>query len=771
MPQPNQEIDLIMVDRKLVAISLDPEDEDEEIVFCTYNLEGQFQKIRDQDSKFNETDFKSALKRFFQLDLPYIVYHDANPFELLDDECEVLNTRIFKPNDGVLERDTKIGNEIGYKFKKERVERVHDHSYLPGKPDMIYESYPFFKPDIDESYEFANEEFVLKFISKFFKSLFQSKNEIKATESLQYIRDLITFQNPVEYQNYFTIHNGEFYDVFQERIFQTILQIYEKFIFKNSAKLRKFFNDTDSSYHPILNSMDNISLKSIGSVATSPFAFGISDEDTKFLNALLVHVELVNMNLGIGEGYELYFNSKKQNFANQELIGTNSTKIDNFLKYFTKCVSICLNSKTNRFIITDYYWISVFEIEDVKDGEIEDVKRLISKVKVRHFSFSNFEKSGNIDENLTIRSIIASFFNVSPTSYKKNLKEMETLNKKVIKDWELFKKTESHSHVVTKSNNRKRLKFSPFTYSTPTGIQLQKQKVDLEKSLIKFIAIGYEWSCQTLSVDLKKLFQDKLHYSQLNFDKAGANKKGKEVLLSIYDAQYDSDHFEFDEYYRSIESKKSKASFDSILGLVKPDQSYFRWLSNVEVYEKLVGLQGDVIAKIIDYGYLEDKAYNDDELHFKTDGFYMIYEPISPNFQDMTPVDFKNEEHYQLAKETLSKIHEYGVSFHPRTKLTLEILRYYKGKVYVINLEEASSVPTKSSKNKDLIDLDRIFNKSTGNLEGGKERKRSRQHAHGHSHQHIFDFLAACEEDDYRPDYGSWSVSESEEGDEDGVMY
>lgn len=257
---------------------------------------------------------------------------------------------------------------------KERVERVHDHSYLPGKPDMIYESYPFFKPDIDESYEFANEEFVLKFISKFFKSLFQSKNEIKATESLQYIRDLITFQNPVEYQNYFTIHNGEFYDVFQERIFQTILQIYEKFIFKNSAKLRKFFNDTDSSYHPILNSMDNISLKSIGSVATSPFAFGISDEDTKFLNALLVHVELVNMNLGIGEGYELYFNSKKQNFANQELIGTNSTKIDNFLKYFTKCVSICLNSKTNRFIITDYYWISVLKLKMSKMVKLKMLK-------------------------------------------------------------------------------------------------------------------------------------------------------------------------------------------------------------------------------------------------------------------------------------------------------------------------------------------------------------------------------------------------------------
>jgi len=716
-----------MVEKKLVAISLDPE-EDEEPVYCTYNLDGEFHKVHEFTNNLKSISIDEAIKQFFQLDLPYITYHDANPFELLDEQCEVMHTRIFKSCDSVLERDTIIGNEIGCKFRKDRVEKIGDHCYLPGKPDLIYENYAFFKPDLQESIELNNDEFYKEYVSKFLNQI--SKKKLKKDYKLKnlenstfssMVKDLLSFQSPVEYQNYFTTHNGEFYDVFHDRIFQIIHQIYSEIIFNNDDKLRKFFNITDPSYNPKINDNDNVCLKPIGSVAQSTFPFGISDADTEFLNALLVHVELVNLSLGIGEGYELYFNSEKQNFQTIDglkLLGPNSTKINNFLKYFTKCVSICLNSKTNRFIMMDYYWIGCFEIEDIQDGEIEDVKKLISKTKVRHFSYSNFENC----ENLSIRLIVASFFNITSSIYKKTLENIGIINKRIIKDWELFKKTDSHLHMISKSSNniidsrRKRFKLQPFIFKTSTGYQFQKKTVDLEKSLIKFIAIGKEWSCQTLVVNIKKLFQDKHHFIQLN------HEGSKEVLLSVYDQQYDCTDFNFNEYYR--DGRKlimPKGSMDPLFGCSKErnggmivDESYLRWISNVDVYNKLKTLQGDVIAKIIDYGYLEDKPYNNgEELHFKTDGFYIIYEPISQDFQDMTPINIENEDHYELTKQTLLKIHELDVSINPHIKLSVDVLRYYKGKVYIINLEEANTLATKNSKAKDLVDLDRIFNKNT----------------------------------------------------------
>lgn len=694
-----------MAEKKIVAILLDQED-DEEPVYCTYNSNGEFNKLRDFHKKIQNQDLLKSIKQFFKFDLPYITYHDANPFELIDDECDSLNTRIFKFKDAVLERDTIIGNDIGFKYKKDRIEKIGEHFYLPGKPDLIWESYPFFKPDLQDSIELQNGEYYELYVKKFenlivkkFKSLSYDDDEL-----INLVNDVVTLQSPVEYQSYFTLHNGEFFDVFQYRIFQVIIKIFKVLKIMNENQLRKYFNDTDESYHPVLNESDNVSLKPIGSVATSSFAFGISDKDTQFLNALLVHVELVHLSLGIGEGYELYFNSTKKNFQNDKIHGLETTKINNFLKYFTKCVSICLNSKTNRFIIMDYYWIGVFEIEDIQDGEIEDVKKLVSKVKVRHFSYSNFED----DSRLSIRSIIGSFFNIQPNIYHKVNSKMDLINKRIIKDWELFKKSD-----YLMKNKSKKIKISPFTYSTPTGVEFQKQRVDLEKSLIKFIAIGYDWSCQTLSVNLKKLFQDKLHYSHLGYDGSS------EVLLSIYDQQYDKQEFNFTDYYRDGNRLfTSKGVIDPVFGLSQKDrtvdESYLRWISSVDVYNKLKPLQGDVIAKVIDYGYLEGKPYNNgqDELHFKTDGYYIIYEPISVDFEDMMPIDTKDEVHFELIKETLTKIHKLGVSINPHTKLTSGVLRYYKGKIYIINLEETNSMATEHHKLKDRVDLGRMFNKN-----------------------------------------------------------
>lgn len=715
-----------MINKKVVAILLDPEDDEEEPVFCTYNLNGDFKKLRDFSKTLTNQDFLKSLKQFYKFDLPYITYHDANPFELIDDNCDSLHTRIFRFKDAVLERDTIIGNDIGFKHKKDRIEKIGEHFYLPGKPDLIWESYPYFKPDIDTSVELDNKEYHNLYVKKFENLISKKFKQLGYDDELiNLVNDIVTLQSPVEYQSYFTLHSGEFFDVFQYKIFQVIIKTFKVLKIMDEVQLRKYFNDTDESYHPVLNESDNVSLKPIGSVATSPFAFGISDKDTQFLNALLVHVELVHMSLGIGEGYELYFKSlQKQNFQDDKIHGLESTKINNFLKYFTKCVSICLNSKTNRFIILDYYWIGVFEIEDIYDGEIEDVKKLISKVKVRHFSYSNFEN----DENLSIRSIIGSFFNISSTTYHKINSKMDLINKRIVKDWELFQKSDSLIKRNDYVNPIKRFKPSPFTYSTPTGIKFVKQKVDLEKSLIKFIAIGYDWSCQTLSVNLKKLFQDKLHYSHLNIHDCST----KEVLISIYDQQYDQQDFNFNDYYRyGNRLINSMGNNDSIFGSLSQkqyhrsiDESYLRWISSVDVYNKLQPLQGDVIAKVIDYGYLEDKPYNNgkDELHFKTDGYYIIYEPISVDFEDMMSIDIKDETHFHLAKETLAKIHKFGVSINPHARLTSGVLRYYKGKIYIINLEEANTVASETHKNKDFIELHLMFNKNNSSLVKNSQR-------------------------------------------------
>ncbi|CCH41594.1 hypothetical protein BN7_1135 [Wickerhamomyces ciferrii] len=769
-----------MVPRKLVSIILDP-DSDDEPIYCTYDINGKFIKIRDLDqilgnnNTTNDTKksntaslpkIQKSIENFFNLDLPYISYHDVNPFELMDDDCNELKTRFFLPNDTILERDRIIGNEIGLKTPKERVERPVDHHYLPGKPNLIYENYPFFKPNLDKSIELTNEEFYKKFITKFNKTLSKKLKNFKTTQTgdsnfidfENYIYDLPTFQTPVDYPNYFTIYESEFFDVFNDRIINPILKIYQMFLLNSSTKLKKYLEETDEEYSPILNNEHNVSLKPIGSVGVSSFPFGLVDPDTKFLNSMFVHVELVNLSLGIGEGYELYFQSQKQNFQNEfqtKIFGSNSTKINNFLKYFHKCCSICLNSQTNRFIITDYYWIGVFQIEDIEDGEIQDVKKLISKVNVLHFSYSNFESEDQGINGLSIRSIIASWFNISSNEFKSNNTKMNLINSRIIKEWELFQKSKSMINNNTNSQSNKRLKISPFIYTTPSEIKFLKKKVDLEKSLVEFIAIGYEWSCQTLCIDLKKLFHDKQNYYQI-FNEHKLSNSNQKVLLSIYDEQYNVNKFKFLDYYKDDKKliiNKSNGNMDTLFGLPLKtdrgmDESFTLWHGNIDIYNKLKFLQGDIIARVLDFGYLEDKSYNDlGKLHFKIDGYYIIYEPNSMNFKNLIELDINNEDHYLKAKETITKIHEYGVTFQPKTKISLDVLRFYNNKVFLINLEETSwtsnqtSNSFKSQKQKDLNDLDIEFKKKTSHKKRGSSfsnghnipRRKSSSHHHNHN--------------------------------------
>lgn len=710
----------MMGDNRQVAIILDPDDIDEELALCSYTIDGKLTKIQDKTDLEKESTLAS-IQRFLNTHLPYIKFHDVNPFELLDPDVDSFDTRIFRVKDAMLERDIEVSNSVGLrKGNKTNLETSRDHFYLPGLPNLVYEDYPMFRPDIESSFEYTNEDYYKRYVKGFLRLVSEKvkKGGRDLATKFEQIRDVYQYQSPVEYEAYFSFSVDEFADVFIYRIFESLLSIYQWLILPSEKDLKKYFKreeGIDDSYHPVLGKDAYKSLKPIGSVVESPFAFGIFDSETEMINKLLVHVELVNLSLGISEGYELYFNTNKRNFDTEKLTGSEHTKIDNFLKRFTKCVSICLNSKTNRFIIFDYYWCGMFEIEDVGDGEIKDAIRFISKVKVRHFGFSNFEN----DNHLTIRNIIGSFFNFKPSEFSRVSTNIENLNNKVVKEWKQFQKKKDNIMINNSQyGQRKRLKQSPFVFRTVNGLEFTKQQVDLSKALKKFIAIGHQWSCQTLCIDLKHLYLDKSYFQKLNID---PKQLKKDYLISIYDEYYQ----EADLSMITRHLKNADLKFGSTKAIENSKLVFTRWISNVEGYRKAKSLQGDVIAKVVDYGYLEDKPYNGKNLHFKTDGYYIVYQPITNNDvdedDDLEPVDVNNAEHYKLAKEALTKLHKCGVSFYPYSHLSKDVLKYYNGKVYIINLEDCnlkgpSDLEKNSYAKKDMVLLDRLFNKKTDSV-------------------------------------------------------
>lgn len=701
-----------MVPMRTVTITLDPDDYEEYRQLFEYDLKGNHTRTSIETSVNEKADYAGlAVREFFDVlgtHLPYIKYHEADPFALADTELKSFNAKIFKYSDTMLERETTISNNIGLKnFKNNSITNSFDHYYLPGLPKLIYEEYPFLKPDVEESYEYSNDEFYNKFVLPFIRMLHKKfKNPQLRKTLLDYATAFQSFQDPVDYSAYFTIDNEGLLDTFKDKILSfLVVDIFGRIILKNSKLLFKYFNQDEDideeNYEPYYNFTGFTNLKSIGSLGESSFAFGINDVDTKLLNKLLVHVELVNLSLGVMEGYELYFNTKKKNSLNKDLKinGSNLTKMDNFLKIFTKCVSICLNSKTNRFIISDYYWCGLFEIEDILDSEIVDIKRLISKVKVKHFGFSNFEN----DPNLTIRNIIGGFFNIKPKDFLDNFKNMEVLNNKVIKEWLEFN---NKNDYIVDQRVRKKFKKSSFIFRTETGLEFNKLNVDLDKSLISFIAIGYNWSCQTLSVNLNLLYQDENYLNEILKKNKLSAKDKNEVLLSVYDEYYS------DENFSMISRHLKHSKIANVKSIKIAGENYKRWLSNVEAYKKAESLQGDILTKVLDFGYLEDKPYNSKNLHFKTDGYFVIYKPINYNFFKLKSINLKDESHYELAKKSLNKLHEAGVSFSPNCILTGDIFRYFDNKVYIINLEDCSTNVTPMTIKRDLTQLDKMFGKS-----------------------------------------------------------
>ncbi|ONH66752.1 hypothetical protein BON22_3329 [Cyberlindnera fabianii] len=318
------------------------------------------------------------------------------------------------------------------------------------------------------------------------------------------------------------------------------------------------------------------------------------------------------------------------------------------------------------------------------------------RVKVRHFAYHNFES----DERLTIRNIVASFFFMTPEESTADVEALDIINQRVVDEWTSFQKCTT---PILGQHQRKRMKHSPFVYRTHTGLSFTKQHVDLEKSLLRFIAIGTTWSCQTLLVDLKKLYQDKSYLSGLNF------KGKKEVLLSVYDEYYQDPSLSM--VMRHLKNTSLKHGSTK---LVSNAQDVFNnWLSNVEAYLRLKPLQGDILARMVDYGYLEDKKHNGQDTHLKCDGYYIVYEPLCAEWEDLEPIDINNDEHFELAKQALKRIHQLGVTFAPSTSLTKDILKVYGGKVRVVNLEAVNTTGVSQYyMNKDNMMLEREFKRA-----------------------------------------------------------
>lgn len=715
-----------MKNRNLVAITLDLEaavdwrlekrgisadNDEEEIQICEYlPKSSELKKIPDYLPKFAKLSNTELIQQFFNTSLPFMNHGDINPFDLFDADCQTFQHRSYRITDSLLERDVEVPSDIGLRFRRIQIDSKDDHFYLPGLPNLVYEEYPYFKPDVRGSQELTNNHVYEQYVKPFDKVWKQAQTASKpSNQQLGNLRDIILYQTPVSHTNYFSFSIYEFADVFQNKIFEPLTTIFSELLYTPDT-LKEFFrkDEARAEYSPILSTDCYVSLKPIGSCAESPYAFGIKDEETGLLNMLFAHVEFANLCLALGEGYELYFQTKKRNFQGEHKVtGSDRTKIDNFLKRFSKCVAICVNSKTNKFILTDYYWTGLFEIEHCLDGEIEDVNKFISQVQVRHFGFYNFEK----DRHLTVRNIIGSFLYTTPKQHKSTIKKFDKINNRISKEWESF--LENKTDFISSISSTKKINPSSFIFRTLDGMAFTAQKVDLVNSLISFTAIGVQWSCQTLLVDLQKLYVDP-NYKPKNAEiiRSSPHRRSP-VLLSVYDEYYQDPSLSM----LSRHLRNHNLKYGSTKSIENAEQVYMRWLSNLDSYNKLNELQGEVIAKVLDYGYLEDISRNNNcpGTHFKTDGYYIVYEPIcNPEEEQLIDLNPNSEEDYQLALSALSKLHLAGVSFAPTSTLIPEIFKIYNKKAYIINLEDTNSMVVQVNHiKKDIQGLDRFFNRKT----------------------------------------------------------
>lgn len=625
----------------------------------------------------------NKLNTFLDSDLPMLLQSDEN-FQ------DLARWRTAKTSSFRLIRDLEVPITVGSKSIFTSAPTIHhrDRSVLPSLPNLVYEDYPLFRPSQDSSTEMTNDEFIDQFLTPFRKVL---KERVKVCtvpihslnlnfEDFQTPASLI---EPVEYDDYMELMN--------DKIWAALLDVFLLIIY-DKKKLVKFLDEVYDGYIPILTPTSPVNLKPIGVVADVPFTWGIFDNLTRTLNKLLVHVEVLDIRLGVSEGYELCLGAKP---TGEHMIGSDFTKRDNFLKRFTKCIAICLNSHTRRFIMTDYYWCGCFQIDDIMDGEIEDATKLLSKVKLLHFSHYNFD----MNNTLTIRNVIASFLYMTPETSIRDTELMSKLNKRVAKEWKSFQLYDS---LVNRDQRRSTP--SPVKYSTVTGLTFTMQRVDLDRATLGFIAVGSLWSCQTILVDVSKLFVDQSH---LKYDKEG--------LLSVYDEYYQEHSALMFSRHLSTPASRLELSGNE-LRLIARDL-VIRWSSNVQAYQKLRTLQGKCIARMLDFGVLEDKKYNEDVIHFRCDGYYILFEPITKDNDDLKPLDPENAEHRSKAFDTINNIHALGVTFHPHSELSPDVLKWANDKVYVINLERTSfSGISEADRRRDLVSLRRMFERQRTDL-------------------------------------------------------
>lgn len=643
-----------------------------------YDSEGQIlcEKILANDNGFSKLTPNQRLDLFLNSDLPLLLEGDS--------DADPRKAKVLHKSSLTLIRDLEVPNTIGTKHRIS-APSIHskDKSILPGLPNLVYEDYPLFIPC--DSGELTNETFIGKYLQPFRKVL---KERIKASFVPMHSMNLKVdiFQQPCRLS--LPLESDEYMELFNDKIWATLMDVFLLIIY-DKKKLAKFLDECYDGYIPILTPTSPVNLKPIGSIADTRFTWGIFDYSTKLINKLLVHIEVLDLRLGISEGYELSMGSRKSKTV---MHGSEFTKRNNFQKRFTKCVAICLNSHTRRFIMTDYHWCGCFEIVDVMDGEIQDATRLISKVKVNHFAYSTFDSV----DTLTVRNVIASFLYITPEISTRDTKHMAKLNRRVSEEWTLF------NDISLVQRHRKRSKPSPVTYSTSNGITFTKSHVDLDAATLGFIAVGSHWSCQTLLVDVGKLFLDK-HVEY-----------GKEGLLTVYDEYYQDYGLLMTARHTSTPASKLEESKSELKNNAR--SLVQRWSTNVNALLQLEPLQGDVLARVISYGFLEDVKYNTDCIHFRTDGYYILYEPITEDNDDLAPLDLKDGTHRALAFDAVSKVHSLGVTFHPNIDISYDVLKFANDKVYIINLEKTTMHGTEGDKRRDMANLRRIFERRRESL-------------------------------------------------------
>lgn len=306
----------------------------------------------------------------------------------------------------------------------------------------------------------------------------------------------------------------------------------------------------------------------------------------------------------VAKGALLYFDYRRRMRPYEDLTFSQIVLIENFFDSFNFGFQSCAMCQTSKMVITDGLTYLLFGLSG-EMTEPNDYSATDSQVMLKSFQVVKYN-----DTPRTVRTALYMFLRDPITA--RDTSATDLLFSQLAKtDFERnCDRTASEPDMV-----RQRM---PGALKSALE-QLPVVSMDLGQSVLEHIDTGYGCTSQILRIATRGMFGDDIPPT---------------AMIQIYDPYY----------YKRINPDNNLAG------------SAYQWMVREKgVYNKLEGIQGDGICRLLGYGRIND-IWNGVSERSLYNGPFILLEDIGN-----TKPDLSEKTHYKMAKNSVRKIHQHSV--------------------------------------------------------------------------------------------------------------